>query len=344
VIPGKRLRWFRRLAFVALLWCALVVVLGAWVRLTAAGLGCPDWPTCYGHLHPAHALEKADDIAAAFPNRPFDYGKALREMVHRYAALGIGALTLLLAVLAVANRRDRDQPVAAPVFLFLFVLLQGIFGALTVTWKLAPPIVTLHLLGGFTVLATLWWLCLQPEPRNLHVAEWRLRRFALFALAVLVLQIALGGWTSSNYAAIACPDFPTCQGSWWPTMDVREAFVPWRGLGHDYEGGVLAPAARVAIHFAHRVWAGVTAIVLISLAIKALLRARSRRMRLAAVAVAAAVLLQIAIGIAMVLKGFPLDLATAHNAGAALLLLAVVALLRSLWPVPEAFLRIDRRR
>jgi len=335
---------FYRLAVLTCVLAYGLVMLGAYVRLSDAGLGCPDWPTCYGHLHPAQALANADDIAAAYPNRPFDYGKALREMVHRYAATGIGFLTLVLAVLAIANRRDPDQSVRGPVFLFLFVILQGIFGALTVTWKLAPPVVTLHLLGGFTVLAGLWWIWLSPERRSLHPSELPLRKFAGVTLAILILQIALGGWTSSNYAAVACPDFPTCQGAWWPPMDAREAFVPWRGLGHDYEGGVLSPQARVAIHFVHRAWAGITAIVLLSLAALTLARGRSRRLRIAALAVAVAVVLQISIGIATVKEGFPLDLATAHNAGAALLLLTVIALLRALWPLPAAFLRGERRR
>lgn len=144
------------------------------------------------------------------------------------------------------------QPVAVPLFLLAFVILQGLFGALTVTWKLKPLIVTLHLLGGFTTLAILWWVCLRPAYRELHPRELVLRRLAAVALATLIVQIALGGWTSSNYAAIACPDVPTCQNSWWPPMDFSEAFVLWRGVGIDYEGGVLDQAARVAIHMRDR--------------------------------------------------------------------------------------------
>lgn len=339
---SSRIIWFRRLAFAGLAVCAAVVVLGAWVRLTAAGLGCPDWPTCYGHFTPGNALENAAAINAAYPDRPLEYGKALREMIHRYAAATLGFIIVVMAALAIANRRDSAQPVAAPLFLLVFVVVQGIFGALTVTWQLAPPIVTLHLFGGLTTLAVLWWICLRPEYRALYASELVLRRIALVALAALVLQIALGGWTSSNYAAIACPDFPTCQRRWWPEMNFSDAFVLWRGLGIDYEGGVLDHAARVAIHFMHRVGAVVATIALGVAAFTTIARARSASLRMAGFAVAIALALQIGIGIMTVVRGFPLGVATAHNAGAALLVLAVVTLLRHLWPLRATWLRGEK--
>jgi cytochrome c oxidase assembly protein subunit 15 len=326
------LRNFRVLTFAALILCAIVVVLGAYVRLTAAGLGCPDWPTCYGHVTAGAALEHQDSINAAFPDRPLHYGKALREMTHRYAASLLGIIVIMMAALAWLHRRESLLPVRLTAVLLVAIVLQGILGMLTVTWLLKPLIVTLHLLGGMTTLALLWWLWLRPDDGALHASELALRPLAIAALVVLALQIALGGWTSSNYAAVACPDFPTCQGSWWPAARFDQAFVLWRGLGIDYEGGVLDHPARVAIHFTHRLGALVTAIMLATLAILALRRARAGKRRLAAAAALGALILQLAIGITTVLQGFPLAWATAHNAGAALLLLSVVTLLRYLWP------------
>jgi cytochrome c oxidase assembly protein subunit 15 len=343
VTPHSRIAWFRRLTLAAFIVCAVVVVLGAWVRLTAAGLGCPDWPTCYGHVTAGQALENVEAANAAFPHRPLEYGKALREMVHRYAATALGFLIVVLAAMAIANRRDGAQPVRGPLFLLVFVVVQGIFGALTVTWQLAPLIVTLHLLGGLTTLAVLWWVWLKPQYRELHPRELALRRVALIALVALVVQIALGGWTSSNYAAIACPDVPTCQDSWWPEMNFRDAFVLWRGLGIDYEGGVLNAPARVAIHFTHRLGAVFATLALATAAFMTISRARSPSLRAAGIFVAIALTLQIGIGIMTVARGFPLGVATAHNAGAALLVLAVVTLLRYLWPLRATWLRGEKR-
>jgi cytochrome c oxidase assembly protein subunit 15 len=315
----QRSRWFRRLALAGALLAALVVVLGAWVRLTDAGLGCPDWPGCYGHLYPQTHIE---------------FGKALREMIHRYFATTLGLVIATLLVWALVNRRDRDQPVAPVLALFVVVCLQGLLGAKTVTLLLTPLIVTGHLLGGLTTLGLLWWLSLAPGRPALSAAETGLRVFALCGMAALVLQIALGGWTSTNYAAVACPDFPTCQRQWWPQMDFRDAFVLWRGLGVDYEGGVLTNPARVAIHFTHRLGALVVGSTLLALGAVTWVRARRGRLAAAGGLLVGAVLLQICVGIATVHWGFPLPLATLHNAGAALLVVALVTLLRALWPAP----------
>ena len=339
----SRLGLFRALSLAALVLCFVVVVLGAYVRLSAAGLGCPDWPTCYGHLTAGAAMEDSAAINAANPVRPVEYGKALREMVHRYAAGTLGLLIVVMAALALLNRSDPRQPVSLPLALLVLVVLQGILGMLTVTWLLKPLIVTLHLLGGMATLALLGWLVLRPEQREVHRSEVALRTLAITALVILGLQIALGGWTSSNYAAVACPDFPTCQASFWPSMDFRDAFVLWRGLGIDYEGGVLDHPARVAIHVVHRIGALATAAILLVLAALGSVRARNSRTRTASVAVAALLGLQLAIGIAMVLRGFPLSLATAHNAVAALLLLSIVALLRALSPLSATWFAGERR-
>ena len=314
-----RLLWFRRLALAGALLAAAVVVLGAWVRLTDAGLGCPDWPGCYGHI---------------YPETTHEFSKALHEMIHRYFASTLGLIIISLLIWAVWNRKERQQPLTAVALLFIIVCLQGALGAFTVTKLLTPLIVTAHLLGGLTTLGILWWLSLTPEVRELSAREAGLRSYALLGLAALLLQISLGGWTSSNYAAAACPDLPTCQSSWWPHMDFRDAFVLWRGLGIDYEGGVLANPARIAIHVTHRIGAIVAGSILIIVGCLCAAAARSRRLTAAGSLLALAVVLQIGIGVAMVHFGFPLPLATLHNAGAAFLVISMVTVLRALWPAP----------
>jgi heme a synthase len=319
--PQRRLVWFRRLALLGAALAATVVVLGAWVRLTDAGLGCPDWPGCYGHVYPQAGR---------------NFGKAIHEMIHRYFATTLGAIIVGLLAWALWNRKVRGQPLKAVALLFVLVCLQGALGALTVTLLLKPLIVTAHLLGGLSTLGVLWWLSLTPQRRQLSSRELGLRKFALLGFAALALQIALGGWTSSNYAAVACPDLPTCQQSWWPHMDFRDAFVLWRGLDINYSGGVLANPARIAIHVTHRIGALVAGSVLILAAVITLARAQSRALKISGALLAGAVLLQIAIGMSMVHLGMPLSLATMHNAGAALLVICGVTLLRLLWPESPA--------
>jgi cytochrome c oxidase assembly protein subunit 15 len=326
-----RLTLFRRLCLLATLVALCVIVLGAWVRLSHAGLGCPDWPGCYGHLTVGQALENAAHANAAYPERPLEADKALKEMIHRYLAAALGMLILVIAALAYANRRDPAQPLRLPGFLVLLVVFQGILGMWTVTLLLKPLVVSAHLIGGLTTMALLSWMGLRVQRTTRPAGERGLRRLAVLGLCVLVLQIMLGGWVSTNYAALACPDFPTCQRSFWPDMDFKDAFVLWRGLGIDYEGGVLDHPARVAIHFAHRLWAVVTAAVLGWVAWRALRTGQSRAVRTAGGALAALLVLQLTVGPLMVLKALPLELATAHNGVAALLVLAVVALLRCLW-------------
>jgi cytochrome c oxidase assembly protein subunit 15 len=335
-MPETRgLAWFRRAALAATVLCAVVVVVGSWVRLTNAGLGCPDWPGCYGHLHPAQAAAQAPAINAANPDRPFDYQKALNEMVHRYIVGALGLLVVGLAVFSAWNRRDPSQPRVLPWLIVALLGVQALLGMWTVTLLLKPLIVTLHLLGGLTTLSLLWWLALPPARRELKAAERPLRRMTLAALVVVILQVSLGGWTSTNYAAAACPDFPTCQGSFWPPMDFRNGFILWRGLGIDYEGGVLDAPARVAIHYSHRIGAYVTALLVAFLVAGAWRRGQSIATKGAATAVGIAVALQVSIGINLILQGWPLWLGTAHNAGAALVVLSTVALLRSLSPRSE---------
>jgi cytochrome c oxidase assembly protein subunit 15 len=342
----------RAVAVAAWSLCLCVVVLGAYVRLSNAGLGCPDWPGCYGHLSPSAAAADTRTASAPVAGRPLDVGKAWREMLHRYAAGTLGGLILILTAMAIRWRRERIVPPWFVMALLAIVLLQGLLGMLTVTWQLTPLIVSLHLLFGFTTLSLLWWLVLtlwlqSAGPRAAGAAAAgtarhrrgliAARRLALVGLCAVAAQIALGGWTSSNYAAIACPDLPTCQGSWWPQADFRSAFVLWGALGVDYEGGVLANPARVAIHLSHRAGAAVASLALLLAALAAWRIRASRAAAAAATVMLLALALQLVIGISMVAMGFPLWLATTHNAGAALLLLAALALNRSLraLPVPE---------
>jgi cytochrome c oxidase assembly protein subunit 15 len=335
----------RRLALAAMLLAFCVVVFGAYVRLTDAGLGCPDWPGCYGHVTPAQAAAANAGTADA----PLHVGKAWNEMIHRYGASTLGLLILVMAGLSLRWRAQGDLPLVLPLTLVGLVIFQGLLGMWTVTLLLKPLIVSLHLLFGLTTLSLLWWLWLSLRRRSsspwsgsrsamgggstaalLRPAPVMLRRLALVALVGLVLQIMLGGWTSTNYSAVACPDFPKCQTVWWPEADYAEAFVLWRGLGINYEGGVLDHPARVAIHFTHRLGAVVASVGLLLAALFTWRIRRERDSRFAAAAVVAALLLQLTMGITMLLNGFPLWLATAHNACAVLLLLATLALNRAL--------------
>ncbi|MEO8444712.1 MAG: COX15/CtaA family protein [Gammaproteobacteria bacterium] len=320
--------WYRRCLWVGAGLALVVIVLGAYVRLSDAGLGCPDWPGCYGHLVLPGDLEQRAAAQSVFPDRELQAGKAWREMIHRYAASSLGFVITLAAVFAWRNRRSARQPVALPLALLGVVIFQGLLGMWTVTLLLKPLIVMGHLLGGLTTLGLLAWLLLEERRRNADRQRRRLARPVLAGLLVLIGQIALGGWTSSNYAALACPDVPTCQGEWWPAeANFAEAFVLWRGLGINYEFGVLDAPSRVAIHFTHRLGALLTLLVLASVALW--VRRRAPAARTAATLVLTAVVLQVSIGVAIVWFGLPLPLATAHNGFAALLLLATINLLHA---------------
>jgi len=331
--------WIRRLALLGALLCFGVVVVGGYTRLSNSGLGCPDWPGCFGHIAPTGSAEHYASAA--------DVRKAWVEMIHRYFAGTLGLLIVAITVLSIRARTARGVSVLFALTLLVLVVLQGLLGMLTVTWLLKPAIVTAHLLGGLTTFAMLWWLYLsmRAQARAIDGATvlagnrlvefgGRARGFAGLALAALALQVFLGGWTSSNYAALACPDVPRCQNQWIPEADYQDAFVLWRGLGINYAGGVLDHPARVAIHFMHRVGAALVTVLLLLAAVSAL-RGLGRAPRWAALAVIGALTLQISIGVFMVLRAFPLDLAAAHNAGAALLVGATVLLNRRLRPVSD---------
>ncbi len=321
---------FYRLAVFTTLLTLVLVMLGAYVRLSDAGLGCPDWPGCYGHLigvpEAEHHVSAANE---AYPQRPVEAPKAWKEMVHRYVAGALGLLILALAAMAWRNRHRPEQPVALPFGLLVLVIFQALLGMWTVTLLLKPLVVSAHLLGGMATLALLFWLMLKSGAHLQSLtarAAGALRGFALAALVVLVLQIFLGAWTSTNYAALACPDFPTCQGRWWPATDLREAFTLWRGLGVNYEYGVLENTPRLTIHLIHRIGALITLLVMLGLAAWLICGQRAGAWRGLGLALLAAVALQVGLGVSIVLLHLPLPLAVAHNGGAALLLLVLVAI------------------
>lgn len=314
---------FRNLTILAAALAFFIVVLGAYVRLNDAGLGCPDWPGCYGHLtvpDEAHELEKA---RSNFPTKPVETKKAWIEMVHRYFATGLGFIILVLAVMA-WGAASRAGSRALPSLLVAVVIFQGMLGMWTVTLLLKPAVVTAHLIGGMTTLSLLVWLALRQfrgrdEPRI--IAPVGLRVAAAIGLAVLAVQIVLGGWVSTNYAALACTDFPRCQQSWTPAMDFGNAFHVVRELGMTARGEQLSGEALTAIHWMHRVGALVTASYLLGLVVWMLAAGRENGL---AAALAVALIAQAAMGIANVLLSLPLHLAVAHNAGAALLLVLLV--------------------
>lgn len=325
-------RLFRRLARFATIFALVVVILGAYTRLSDAGLGCPDWPGCYGHLGVPQAEHEVARANAAFPERPVEAPKAWKEMVHRYFAGTLGLLILGLAVLALVNRRHVRQPVLLPLLLLGLVIFQALLGMWTVTLQLKPVVVMGHLLGGFATLSLLWWLAIggREAPLPARYGHRRFLPWVTLGVVILVGQIALGGWTSSNYAALACPDFPQCQSRWWPEMDFREGFVLWRGLGVNYEFGVLDHPARTAIHYTHRLGALVTALYLGLLTLGLLFDRRSDGLRGAALVVLLLLGTQVALGISNIVYQLPLSVAVAHNAVAASLLLSLLTLLAAI--------------
>jgi cytochrome c oxidase assembly protein subunit 15 len=306
-----------------------VILLGAYTRLADAGLGCPDWPGCYGHLTvPASEEHVADK--RYLEQRALEPDKGWKEMVHRYFAGALGLVILVIAIWSWMRRREHPgQPVWLPTLLLALVIFQAALGMWTVTLLLKPVVVMGHLLGGFATFSLLVVLALRTARRRALAGNTRWRTAGALGLVILVAQIALGGWTSANYAALACLDFPTCQGSWLPEMDFEEAFVMWRGLGVNYEYGVLEHPARTAIHVTHRVGALVTFLYLGWLVVS-ILRGGGP---LGGVALLVGVLLvlQVALGIGNVLLHLPLGVATAHNGAAALLLISLIYLNYRLW-------------
>ena len=322
----------RKLAWVTVFLTFDLIVLGGFTRLTDSGLGCPDWPGCYGHSNPLSAGEPIRAAESAQPTGPVTMGKAWVEMLHRYLALAVGVLIVVLLALAWRRRAgDRTKSAALATLVFAWVCMQGAFGAWTVTQKLQPIIVTAHLLGGMTLLGLLVWLALRESPAQLVANGATLRGLGALALVALTLQIALGGWVSSNYAVMACPDLPLCQGSFAPPdMDFANGFTLWRNLG--MTGGDDARPipfqALVAIHWAHRFFALVAAAVIGWLASRA---HGHPGMQHTGVWLFFLLSLQLLTGMSNVIFQWPLLLAVLHNAGAAGLVALVVGVNYRAW-------------
>jgi cytochrome c oxidase assembly protein subunit 15 len=328
-----------------------LVLFGAFTRLTDSGLGCPDWPGCYGSASPVGAAQHIEAAQNALPGGPVTHTKAWVEMIHRYLATGVGVLilTLTLASWQACRARKRSNTLCAscqscqncllspwwPTVTLLWVCLQGAFGALTVTMKLFPLIVTAHLLGGLVLLALLRAQVVRHAQVRKHasaaVLSTRVRRSILIVFALLWLQMALGGWVSTNYAVLACMDFPACQQSFWPVMDFRQGFTLWRSLGAGLDGARISFAALTAIHYAHRLGAYVALVALLLLAASLHRRPVFRRQ---ARWLAGLTLLQAATGLSNVVLGWPLLAAVMHTGGAAALVLVLMGILFSSRSLP----------
>ena len=367
-------RHFHRIAWLAVALATCVIVFGAFVRLSNAGLSCPDWPTCYGKAAwPTHADQIVDHVATQI--RPVDPSKAWREQFHRMIAGTLGVLVLALALLA-TRRRPRGGvhvitasvavAVAIPLYMrgmhvaasalagagelllligvirwsntdlarvgtltLAVIIFQALLGMWTVTWLLKPIVVMAHLLGGLLTFSLLTWMAWRATDIPIRIADAaKLRRLLIVGLVLLGVQIALGGWTSANYAALACgAEFPKCAGQWWPAHDFREGFVLWRGIGVDYEGGILDNEARVAIQLAHRLMAVLVFGHLLAVAVRLL---RGPGLRGWGALLGLLLCAQVGLGIANVLLSLPLNLAVLHNAGATALLFVLVSLLARL--------------
>lgn len=329
--------WYFRFSLLASVLALGVVVLGAYVRLSDAGLGCPDWPGCYGQITvPENPIALAE-AKAAYPDRPVVPAKGWKEMIHRYFAGTLGLLILSLAVIAWRKRNVPSYPTVIPLLLLVLVIVQALLGMWTVTWQLKPAVVLAHLLGGMTIVSLLWWQTLRQgqllHPSSLAPKFW-LKAALLLGLVLVFGQIALGGWTSSNYAALACNQFPACyNGQVWPAANFKQGFVLWHGLNINYEGGVLNAPARVAIQLVHRAGALVVALFTLGLAWLLWKRVPGRAAKWSAGILAFLVIAQFSLGVSNVLFSLPLPVAVAHNAGAALLLLTFVTLNHLIRPV-----------
>jgi heme a synthase len=306
-----------------------LVIFGAFVRLTDSGLGCPDWPGCYTHATPWQASSQIHAEELLRPNGAVTHFKAWIEMIHRYIASGLGILCIGLFIWAIRWRKQLPIGWRLAAFTVFWVSLQGAFGMWTVTLKLMPLIVTLHLLGGLILLSLLAWQHVRvSKPLPMPAATQSQRVWVCCLLAVLTLQISLGGWVSTNYAALACDTIPLCQGAWLPTMDFSQGFAVWRNLGVTSTGAWLPFTALIAIHWLHRN----SAMVVLSTAIIVLLKLKHiSELKAYRRGVMAILTLQLITGVSTVLFNYPLLAALLHTAGAAILLVIVVRLLARLY-------------
>ena len=323
---------FFKLAFIATCLAFVVILLGAYTRLADAGLGCPDWPGCYGHVGvPKHA----DDVAQAnqlYPERPVEAHKAWKEMIHRYFAGTLGLLVFAIGIIAIKHRNEPGQQFKLPVFLMGLVVFQAALGMWTVTIKLHPTIVMMHLMGGMTTFAILCWLTLRSgkvfKTSEVVASDLSpLKKVALIGLVIVVMQVMLGGWTSSTYSALHCNEFPTCTGGeYLPAMSFSEGFTFLHEFGKNYEFGLMSNEARIAIHTTHRIGAVITFLFVIWLGIKIIMTPAYKSIKKMGILLLGLVILQFLLGISNVVFSLPLLVAVAHNGGGALLIISMVTL------------------
>ena len=321
-----------KLTRLAMLTVACVIILGSWTRLADAGLGCPDWPGCYGSLVVPQTPQEIEQAQALFPDSPVEVAKGWMEMTHRYFATALGFLILLIALGSWRYRRRLNYPFKHTQFLLLLVILQGAFGAFTVTWKLWPQVVTAHLFGGFFTASLLAILLVrlsrmgrEVRPLQLQKSRTSLRVWAVLALLLTLDQVFLGAWMSSNYAAMACSDLPACNGEWWPQMNFVEGFNISQTLGPNYLGGLMDAEARKAIHVLHRLVAVILGVYLLLMAWQ-LFKQPDARLRMFAGLLVLLFSLQFCLGLANVYWHLPLPVAVAHNFVGALLFVIVILL------------------
>ncbi|MBL4831754.1 MAG: COX15/CtaA family protein [Aliivibrio sp.] len=313
----------------SLVLATLVILMGAYTRLSDAGLGCPDWPGCYGSL--TVPSEHNSAAQSAFPERKIEPKKAWLEMIHRYIAGGLGGLVALLLGVSIWNNRASSgvprTPQKLPFLIAVLIIFQALLGMWTVTMKLMPVVVVSHLMGGYSLISLLLILYLRLTTQReilKHQALLSLSPLALLGMGVLLLQIMLGGWTSSNYAAMACSQLPICEGEWADNVNFKQAFTLFQGEHSSYEFGVLDYYSRMTIHVTHRIGAMVTAAVLLWLAVKLINQSQSTRLRGCGIALIGLIILQVGLGISNVVLHLPLGIAVSHNGGALLLLLMMV--------------------
>lgn len=321
IIMAEKSMYYKRILGFSVLLALIVIVLGAYTRLSDAGLGCPDWPGCYGQLG------VPDSINEDKFQRPLEAGKAWKEMIHRYVASTLGFMILFILLMVMKGKTTVKQSVVLPFVLLCTVVFQALLGMWTVTMLLSPIIVTAHLIGGFTTLSLLWWLYLNQQEVRVPLASFSVlyKVLAVGALLVVIAQILLGGWTSTNYSALACgTDFPTCLSQWLPEMDFASGFDLSHKPGVDYEFGILESPARTAIQFTHRVGA---LIVLTYLSLFAVYMVKKRKvLRKLGVIMLVLLFLQLSLGILNVVAGLPIIIAVLHNLIAALLLLTALTI------------------
>lgn len=318
----------KNLVFISILLALIVVTLGAYTRLTHAGLGCPDWPTCYGLVDVPETPEQIALAEQAYPQSQVEPAKAWNEMIHRYFAGALGLLILAIAFISVKNRAQ-GTPCRLPLLILVIVIFQAALGMWTVTMKLMPIVVMGHLLGGFTTLCLLFLLYLRLKPQHLNQGDFSVKkygRFALIGIALLTGQIALGGWTSSNYAALSCVELPICQSGWQEQMNFENSFDLIPPARESYEFGHLSHDERVTIHVVHRFGAICITIYLAWLLLRIYTKAQTSTFKTSAAIVALALITQVSLGVSNILFSLPLLIAVGHNLVAACLMLTLIAL------------------